>query len=100
MDNRPIGSTLTLVCTPVLADGATPGAIDGKIGWKSSDESVATVQANDDGFSATVKSTGKAGACTITASADNDLTPVVNTISAGYDLNFVAAADHLLITAE
>lgn len=65
-DAQPLNATVTF-----LDSEGSPTTADSAPTWSSSDESVATVQASDDGMSATV-SIGSPGAAIISASTTND----------------------------
>ena len=70
---------------PVDAAG-NPGKIDGKPSWSSSDESIATVVASDDGLSAVITAAGPLGTVQIVVKADADLGEGVKEISGTLDI--------------
>lgn len=76
---------VTLTVAPLDAAG-NPGKIDGKPTWTSSDESIATVAASDDGLSAVVTAVGPLGTVQIVAKADADLGEGVKEISGTLDI--------------
>lgn len=70
----------TLAIEPVNKKG-NPAPLDGIPAWASSDESVATVVADESGLSATVLAQG-VGSYTVSVSGDADLGAGVKTITA------------------
>ncbi len=63
----------TLSIQPKDKKGAD-AALDGAPVWASSDETIATVEADEGGLSATLTAV-RPGSCTVTATADADITP-------------------------
>ena len=68
-----------------------PAAVDGAVGWTSSDEAVATVQPTcDDGMEALIQAGTKVGQAQITATADADLGAGVRALTTLMDVQVIA----------
>lgn len=81
---------VSLSITPTSAAG-NPAPVDGAPVWTSSDESVLTVTASEDGLSAEAVTTGKLGVAQVSVSADADLGEGVTTITGVLDVEVKAS---------
>lgn len=88
-----------LSINPTSAAG-NPAPVDGAPVWTSSDETVLTVTASEDGLSAVAVTTGKLGKAQVNVSADADMGEGVKTITGVLDVEVrVSEAVSLAVTA-
>lgn len=88
MFKLPIGLLAAAAIAFVDAKG-NAAIVDGVPVWKSSDESVATVVASEDGLSATITPIGPIGTAQISVEADADLGEGVKPVITLVDLEVV-----------
>lgn len=82
---------VTFAIEPVSAKG-NPAKVDGAPVWSTSDDTVLTVEASEDGLSAVVKATGKVGSAQVSVLADADLGDGVTQLAGTIGIDVVAGA--------
>lgn len=88
-----------LSISPTSAAG-NPAPVDGSPVWTSSDETVLTVTASEDGLSAVAVTTGKLGKAQVNVSADADMGEGVKTVTGVLEVEVrVSEAVSLAVTS-